>query len=481
MTSAREQVLSGLKWTAGGKFGAQLITWAITLIVMRLLAPEDYGLLAMATVFVAFMSLLSEAGLGPALIQKSNLDDASVRSVFAIVIIANIGLLLLLNLLAPFIASFFDEERLILILRVLSLGFLLKIFSTLPSVQLYRQLRFKSLSLINFTTTIVGSVVTLLLAFIRPDVWALILGNLFASVLSAIAMNIVAPFYLRPRFSLTGMRDLLSFGKSITLARLLWFSFNQADAVIVGKLLGKEILGFYSVAMQLASLPVQRISSVINQVAFPVFSRIQDDSEQFRSFVLKASRLLSLAAFPVLWGISSVADEIVMLFLGQKWESAILPLQLLALMMPFRMLSNFFPSATDAAGHPEVALVNTYYAVCVIPAALLIGAVYWGLIGVVMAWVLTSPTLAIYAIHRSLRIMNLSLRHFFRSAMPAMSSAASMYLLVWITSSLLADSVDLWVKLMLMITTGALSYVGFSFLLNKQGCQEAIDLVRRRS
>lgn len=351
--TVREQILTGLKWTAGGRLGAQVITWAITLIVMRLLTPEDYGLLAMANVFFAFMLMLSEAGLGPALIQKKNLDNTSLRSVFAIIIFTNASMLLLLNLSAPIIATFFNENRLIPILHVLSLQFLLNIFSTLPSSQLYRQLKFKSLSLINFSTTIIGSVLTLLMAYAQLGVWALVLGNLLASMLNVIAINIIAPSFLFPRFSLSGMRNLLSFGGNVTLSRLLWFFYAQADTAIVGKFLGKEILGFYSIAMQLASLPVQRVSAIINQVAFPVFSRIQDNQEQFCSFILKAARVLSLIAFPILWGIASIANEIILLFLGEKWQSAILPLQLLALMMPLRVLVHFLPSAVDALGRPE--------------------------------------------------------------------------------------------------------------------------------
>lgn len=478
--TVREQVLTGIKWTAGGKLGTQVISWAITLIVMRLLTPDDYGLLAMATVFIAFMLMLSEAGLGPALIQKQDLDEASLRSVFAIVIIANSGLLLLFNLLAPVIADFFNEDRLIPILRVLSLQFLLKIFDTLPIVQLYRHLRFKALSLISFSTTIAGSVLTLLMAFAQFGVWALVLGNLFAAILNVIAINIAAPIHLAPRFSLTGMRHLLSFGKNVTLSRILWFFYMQIDTIIVGKLLGREALGFYSISMQLATLPVQRISSIINQVAFPVFSRIQDDREQFRSFILKAIRLLSLVAFPVLWGISSVANEIVLLFLGEKWIDAILPLQLLALIMPFRMIGNFFPSVTNALGRPDISLGNTLYAVSIIPAALLIGATQWGLTGVVIAWVITSPVVIIYAVHRSLRIIELNLLCFFRSIVLAMSSAAGMYLAVWGVSALLAGNIDPWVKLSVMVAAGALAYIGLTLALNKHGYDEAIDLIRRQ-
>ena len=114
----KHQILSGLKWTAGARFGGQIITWAVTLLVMRLLSPEDYGLLAMATVFVMFMLMFAEAGLSPALIQKEVIDENALRQSFGFVIVSNLILILILNLCAPIIADFFGDEQLVLILRV---------------------------------------------------------------------------------------------------------------------------------------------------------------------------------------------------------------------------------------------------------------------------------------------------------------------------------------------------------------------------
>jgi len=478
--SIREQAISGLKWTAAGKFGAQIITWAITLIVIRILTPEDYGLLAMATVFTAFMLMLSEAGLTPALIQKQNLDEGSLRSVFAIVIVINLGLLALLNLLAPLIAAFFDEERLVLILHILSLQFLLSIFGTLPSMHMYRELKFKHLSLIHLAATIFGSFLTLILALSQFGVWALIFGNLLSSLFSVVTLNIVSPFYLRPRFSLTGMRSLLTFGGNITASRLLWFFFTQIDVIIVGKLLGKEMLGFYSVSMQLASLPVQRVSSIVNQVAFPVFSKIQNDREQFRGFVLKAIRVLSLVAFPVLWGISSIADELVLVILGPKWGTAALPLQLLTLMMPLRMIANFLPSATDALGRPDIGLKNVFLASVVMPISFIIGS-EWGVTGVALAWVVVYPAVLFINIQRMMGAMGLKLLDFIRAILPALGLAIMMYLAVWVVGSALEDdNFNQTIKLLIIVTTGALIYGSLTLFFNRRGYQEVISLFKKR-
>lgn len=476
----REQAISGLKWTAGGKLAAQAITWAITLIVIRLLHPEDYGLLAMATVFLAFMFMLSEAGLTPALIQKQELNKTALQQVFGIVIVINLTLMGLLNLLAPSIATFFNDERLISILNVLSLQFLTVIAITVPQVLLYRDLKFKYLSIIDFIAAIAGSLLTLFLASSNFGVWSLIYGNLLTGLCKAIAFNVLTPFYLFPKFSLTGMRSFLAFGGNITLSRLLWFFFTQIDVVIVGKLLGKEMLGYYSVAMHLASLPVQRISSIIGQVAFPVFSKIQDDQLQFRNFVLKSIRILSLIAFPILWGISSTANELVLLFLGDKWANAVLPLQLLTLVMPFRMIATFLPSATDAIGHPEIGMKNVLLAAIIMPISLLIGA-QWGIAGVAYVWVTVFPFILFINYHRSLSIMGLNLNDLLRILAPVMVTSIGMYGIVWGIDLLLGNDINKLIKLITMIIAGALVYWGLTLKLNKTGYSELINLFKKRN
>ena len=224
----RHQILSGLKWTAGAKFGGQIITWAVTIMVMRLLSPEDYGLLAMATVFVVFMLMISEAGISPALVQKETIDENSLRQSFGIVIVMNLSLILILNFFAPVIANFFGDEQLVLILRALSLQFIFVAITTIPSVLLKRKLKFKSMSLIFLATTVLGSFLTLAMAVAGYGVWSLVFGSIFIGFSRAIIMNVVEPFRLFPKFSLQGMRSILLFGGNITLSRLLWLFYNQA-------------------------------------------------------------------------------------------------------------------------------------------------------------------------------------------------------------------------------------------------------------
>jgi O-antigen/teichoic acid export membrane protein len=274
------------------------------------------------------------------------------------------------------------------------------------------------------------------------------------------------------------MRDLLSFGGNVSIARLLWFFFTQADVLIVGKLLGKEMLGLYSVAMHLASLPVQRVSSILNQVAFPVLSRLQNDRTNLSGYLLSAMRVLSFFAFPVLWGISCTANEIVPLLLGQNWTEAILPLQLLSLMMPWRMVANFLPTATDAIGRPDLGLRNVLLASLVMPVAFLIAS-QWGIVGVAVAWVTVYPLVLLINVWQMLKVIGLRLGDLFHAIAPAVGSAAGMYAAVWGTRWLLGTDLNQLNKLVAMIVIGALIYGGLTLILNKQGYREVYGLMQR--
>jgi teichuronic acid exporter len=475
----KTQAISGLKWTAGAKLGGQIVTWGITLVVMRLLSPSDYGLLAMATVFIAFLLMIAEVGLGPALIQKDEVSPEKLRQAFGIVLIVNTILLLLLNASAQSIAEFFGDQRLVAVLRVLSLQFPVIAFTVIPEVLLQRRLEFRNISLINFSSTITSSLVTLGMAVAQWGVWALVAGSLASCVWKAIAVNWVSPFGQRPIFSWTGMKGLLSFGGNITASRVLWFLYTQADTIIVGRVLGKEILGLYSVAMHLASLPVQRVSGILNQVAFPTFSRFQDDHVSLRRQLLKALALLSFFAFPVMWGISSNANEIVLVFLGVHWVGATLPLQLLALIMPLRMIANFLPSVSDALGHPEIGLQNVIVGCLVMPVAFYVAS-KWGIVGVAVAWVTVYPLVMLINVRRMLSVAGLGISEAVRAIAPSMLSAIGMYVAVLVAGSILHSNESHGAVLLVKIIVGLASYSILTFAFNRVPLQELARLMRTR-
>ena len=476
----RTEILSALRWVAGAKLLGQLVTWGITIVVMRILSPADYGILAMASVLVAFLGLMAEFGVGAAAIQASEMDDAKLRMIFGLVIVVNAALFLLLFLAAPLVGWFFDEPRLVAIVRTLGLQFILMTFSVIPSSQLSRRLHFKGQSLVDFSGAIASSLTALVGALAGLGVWALVWASLVMAAWRVVGLNIISPFWQWPDFRLRGTRQFLWFGGNLTVARILWFFYSQADIIVAGRFLGKDLLGVYSVSLHLASLPIQKLSAMINQVAFPAFARIQHDRDRFNANFLLAIRMLSFTAFPVLWGMSSIAPEMVEVLLGEKWRAATLPLQVLAVVMPLHMLAPFTNTAAQGIGRADIALKQVLLAAVVMPVAFLVG-VQWGVVGLSIAWVVAFPfvllgTLVIFLPVIRLRVTDV----LYAIARPALAGLG-MYAAVALARGLIEPKMPMVAQLIILVLSGAIAYGAFSLALNRAGCKEIVGLLKRNS
>lgn len=476
--SLRSQALSGFRWTASVRMLSQVITWAITIFVVRLLSPTDYGLLAMATVFIGFLQMFSEFGLGPALVQKADLDERTLRQTFGIVLVLNLTLAAVLALAAPFIGAFFDEPRVVPIIRVLALQFVIGAFDVIPNVLLQRRMEFRKRSLLDLTGAILASVTTLAMAFAGAGVWALVVGSIAGQIWKVIGINYLAPFLYWPELSMKGMRSLLTFGGHLTAAGAIGAFVSQIDVIICAKVLGNEILGIYSIGVQLASLPNEKIAGLVNQVAFPTFSRMQHDVRNVGEKVLLGIRLLSFFAFPVLWGISSIAPEIVEVVLGAKWMQAVVPLQVLALIIPLRIIANFVAVAAQGMGRSDILLRNTIWAAVVAPPLLFAGAYAQGLIGLSLAWLVLTPSLFLFNMKRYAPAIGLRARHVFTAIMPAAGAGLTMYCVVIAARHILAGFGHGGTLLMgVLIAVGALVYCVVSLVLNRKGALEVLGMV----
>lgn len=478
MNALKDKVLVGLRWTAGGRLLAQGVTWAITLFVIRLLRPEDYGLLAMADIFIAFLAMLNEFGLGGAVVQMKDMDALSMRRVFGFLILFNFGLFGLSIVTAPLIAAFFEEPRLALITRVLALQFLLVPVQVIPQSLLDRALRFKEHSIVDFVCLILGSLLTLILALMGWGVWSLVWGMLGLNLCKGIALNLVCPYLHRPSFSLRGIRNAIAFGGYLVVSRILWFFYSQADTFVVAKLLGKEALGFYAVAANLASLPMDKISGILNQVAFPAFSSLQGDKEQAAGHFTTAVRLLSLAAFPTLWGISSIAPEAVGLFLGPMWVNAVLPLQILSLVIPIRMLGGLMSPILSGLGRPDLHLRNVLTACLWVPLGFIVGS-RWGILGVSLGWVAVFPWVFVLNLRRVAKVLEIRTRALLREMEAPFLAAMGMFLVVMGLRWALFASWALPVRMLLLVLGGGLAYAGILRLFAPQALKEALSLLRK--
>jgi len=474
----KHQVVSGLRWSAGVRLASQLFTWAVTLIVIRLLTPADYGLLAMAMVFVGLLYQLAELGLGSAVVQRLEIDTALLRKAYGVILLVHGALCLTLFLAAPLISALMEEPRLVPIVRMLSALFLVSAFQVLPLALLQRKLEYRRQALNDFRSVILGSSTVLAGALAGFGVWSLVLGSFVTQLGKSIGLNRIAPFPHWPDFSLRGTKQLLTFGGNLTGAWILAAFFMQADVLIAGRWLGKEIVGFYSVAMHLASLPAQRMFGIINPIAFPAFARMQHDLRQLAYALLKGLRLLAFISLPLLWGISSVAPEIVSAILGPKWGPSTFPLGAIALMMPVRMVNLFIPNAMQGIGRTDLLLRNNLAAAILMPIAFLIG-IQWGLTGLSLAWVIVTPIVVFENLRRALPPLELRIGALWKAVAPACAAAATMYAAVFGMRLLLPASLPPLAALCVLVATGAAVYALASLGLNRGGVDEFVTLLRQ--
>lgn len=453
--SIEKQAASALKWTALAKLVAQVISWGVTFVVLRILAPSDYGLIAIVSVIVAVLSSIAELGLGASLIQSTTLHRDELAAVSAVVIVCNLAIGVLVALTAPLAAWFYGEPRLTLLIQVAALSFVFYALQTVPQALAYREMNFKWLAKVEFAGSLASGLVTLVLALYGAGVWALLLGSQVQNLLrTVLLMRQPQP---RPQFRLSGIRRYLAFGGTMTLSRLVGQMAYQSDVMIAGRFLSKETLGLYSVSLHLATLPMQKIMSVINLVAFPVLAKLQNDPQRMRTRMLEASRILTVVSVAALWGVASIAPEFVRIVMGQKWMAAVYALQTVCIVIPLRMLQMLFATAAMGMGNIGVNMRSMTATAVILPTAFFIG-VHWGIDGLASAWVVAIPLIACFAMPRMLKCVGIGFAELLAATRGSLLAGVAMYLTIAVVRQFAAGLPDI-ARLVLLIAVGGCTYL----------------------
>jgi len=475
----RSKVMTALRWSAAARLLGQIFSWGVTIFVIRLLAPSDYGLMAMATVLVSGLFLLNTVGLDAVLVQRSDLDDHGRRQIFGAVLLVNALCFALLFFGAPVAARFYGEAALVPVLQVLATQFLVLGFETLPLSRLEREIDFAARSVVDLVTLVIGSLTTLVFALLGFGVWSLVWGMVVNTATRVAGLNLIAPCPMWPSFALRGMARHFAFGGFVSIDRGLWFVFSESDKFIGGRLLGQHALGYYAVASQIASLPIHKVTGLLNAIAFPAFSRTHagDSLEKVREYLATATRVLAMVALPVFVGIAAVADSLVPVLLGEKWLAAAPLLTVLGLVMPLRLLSNVFPPLLwGINGRPRVSAENFLFAALVMPVAFLLGAGQ-GVAGLAWAWLLAYPFVFLFSAWRTCGCVALSLGHYLALFVRPALAALAMFGCVRLAAPMLGVELVPRLHLLLQIALGAVVYAAAAFLLDRKTIMEIYDLI----
>lgn len=472
------RVLSGLRWTVLARSSMQLITWFATLFVVRLLSPTDYGLVAMSTVVAFYLVMIGEMGLTAALVQRRDIDLGAERSIFGALLIAGGALFMLSAALAPLVARHFSEPRIVPMIILVSAQFLVLPFSVIPQARLSKELRFAALGIAGVASALAGATVTLLSAYLGYGAYALIFGNLASVLVRAASINFMSPFLHSPRLNPQSLKSVVGFSGFVLADRTLWYWYSQFDTLIVGSWLGAALLGSYSVAKQLAAMPLERFGEVMNTVALPAYAAVQHDMDRVRETYIKTIRLSAIVTIPAFWGFGLVASDLVEVVLGSRWHSAVPVLQWLCAMLPLRAIGSLASPAVTAIGRPGVSLKCMTVTAAIVVPALAMGA-RWQIVGVAAAWTLSYP-LAYLANARLVgQCMKLPLGRVLAPLLKPIVCGLAMVGGVLALQSLIAAWRPVPVRLACQVVSGALVYFAALWILARADGLELLEFARR--
>lgn len=331
----KEKALSGIAWGMLEKFSMQIVTFVVGIILARLLSPSDYGLIAMATVFVTISQILVDSGFSLALIRKKELTELDYSTVFVLNMVLSALMCVILFLTSPYIAAFYNEPLLLRIINLNAVYILLGSLLSIQSTRLQAELKFKAKSIINMIETLVAGVVSLVMAFSGFGVWSLIYPKFIVILVGFFLYWRYLHWIPKMRYSHQTAKSLFSFGYKLMLSTIIDTFYNNMFPMVIGKYFSAANLGFFSKGQAFANLPSTTITTVLGGVAYPVLSKVQDDKIQLRQIYRRMLCLSAYVVFPLMVGIAVLAHPLIIALLTEKWQSCIIYLQILAISMMF--------------------------------------------------------------------------------------------------------------------------------------------------
>tara|TARA_R110000787_G_scaffold209261_2_gene319290 strand:- start:4136 stop:5611 length:1476 start_codon:yes stop_codon:yes gene_type:complete len=472
------RVRSALIWRSGTQIVAQLISWGSTLAVIRILEPGDYGVFAMTQAVLVFLSFLNGYGLASSIIQSEKVDPLRLRQAFGALLVLNAGIALLQILLAPYAAEYFRQPIIADLLRVQALIFLATPFIVLPEALMARNLEFKKTALVNLLSAIVGAVVALTSAMNGLGVWTLVYAALAIFWTQAIGLFLSARMFIWPSFDFRGAKQMFTFGGTVLLAHVFWTIQSQSDIFIASRSLSIHELGLYAEALFLTTIFTAKFVPPLNEIAFPAYSRIQDDPGAVRWSFLKAVRLIMLIACPIYFGMAVTAQELVHVVLGKKWIGMAPIVAVLALVMPLMTLQILFAPANNALGRPQISARVTMFGAVVMPLAFMIG-VNFGVMGLAYAWVAGFPLLTVFTFQQSYKHLGISAGDIARALWPGLSTSLAMAVIVYLANNILPEML-IYARLGVLLAIGGAIYLGLLYAVARPTFDEVIQFIMHR-
>lgn len=383
MSEIVASMVRGSAWLTAARVISNGLAFCSTIVLARLLSPEDFGLVALATSIQMIALAVTELSLSQALVQHRDPNESHFNTVWTLGVIRGVFLAFLLCVFAPLISRGFGDERLEFILYAIALSVFIAGLGNPRFAMLQRQLIFKQeafLAVLSRTTMVLASITV---AVIWKSYWALIVGVLASQIVASSSTYLFLPYL--PRFSLQRFSEIWSFSVWLTLGKAINTINWRFDHLLVGGTLGQAVLGIYSTGSNLAQLPTREALAPLNSTFFPAFSRIADDPQRLRDGYRRGQAFLTFAALPIGLTLALIADPLIVLAMGEKWRGAIPVVQVLTVVFALQTLGSMVTALGMATGNTRLLFVRDIQMFFVRLPIIIVGTIYWGLPGLLVS------------------------------------------------------------------------------------------------
>lgn len=458
--SIKNQAAKGVMWNAIERFSTQGMQFVLTIVIARILSPDDYGLVAMLGIFMAIAQTLVDSGFGNALIQKKNRTEIDYSTTFYFNIVISIFIYVLFFISAPWIAQFYSQPKLTMVARIYGILIVLNSLASIQMTRLTIALDFRKLTFASLLSVSVGGSIGIWMAYQGYGVWALVCQALFGGLAWAGGLWLFARWIPKCCFSWTSFRTLFSFGSKILFSSLLHTLYTNMYSLVVGKCFNASTLGYFNRAYTLGLFPAQNFANIIQKVTYPIQCRYQDDNERFNQIFISYLRIAGFVLFPLMIGLAVLAEPVIAVLLTEKWLPIVPLLQIICMSMMWLPMMQANVSVLDAKGRSDYHL-HSEIIKKILAVFILLSTLPFGIKGVCLGMLIYSITDLIVVIAYSRKLTSIGYRGQLKIFIPSLFLAFSMGGIVWLATYYIDSSAG---KLIIGGISGLIVYSTLAYL-----------------
>ena len=469
--SGGKKIVSGMVWRFGEKITAQLVSFVVSIVLARILMPDDYGVVAIVNVFIAIAEIFVTSGLGTSLIQKKDADENDFSTVFWCNIALSILLYIVVFFVSPIIADFYDTPLLASVLRVFSIRLPISAINSIQNACVSRRMDFKKFFFATLIGTIISGAVGITMAYMGFGVWALIAQYLTNSIIDTLVLFIVIEWRPHFYFNLKEAKPLISYGWKILATDLIGTIFNQLNSFIIGKKYTSADLAYYTQGKKMPDLINNNIGGTLSAVLFPAMS-LTDNKDEIIQIRRKSLKMMEYVLFPLMFGMIAVADKMVIVLMTEKWLFAVPYVRITCLAAIIGVLGTTLIQEVKAIGRSDVTLKMELIKK---PIFLVIAIVAMQFGVEVIAWTLVLNEIIAFCfnVYPVKKYIGFDFKMHLKDAQSPFLMSAVMFVVVYFIGRFISSDL---LCLMTQVVVGGIIYIGLSFATKNESFTYLINM-----